>query len=46
MSASYKSIKVEQSVYDKLSKAGSLGTTFSEVIDTALTVYLKEAGRK
>ncbi len=43
---SYKSIKVEQSVYDKLSKAGSLGTTYSEVIDNALTLYLKQAGKK
>jgi predicted CopG family antitoxin len=43
---SYKSIKVEQSVYDKLSKAGSLGSTYSEVIDNALDVYLKQAARR
>lgn len=43
---SYKSIKIEQSVYDKLSKAGSLGTTYSQVIDNALEVYLKQGVRK
>ena len=43
---SYKSIKVEQSVYHKLSEAGSLGSTYSEVIVAALTLHPKEGSKR
>lgn len=41
----YMSIKIEEKVYDKLSRAGSLGSTYSEVMDAALSVYLKEGAK-
>ncbi len=38
---SYKSIKVEESVYERLSKLGSLNSTYSAVVSEALDAYSK-----